>query len=516
MSRTIPGGMQNLGSWGRSLALAAVVFTLALAPGESAAQSAREFLEEGLSLLRARDYEAALEKFEAAGEADPAPRIFVFQGVALNRLGRHREALQRLATADKAGVVLPLLDFELGWSAVNLGLWRVAAQRLERFEEAKPGGAKTVEFLGRAYLGLGRLDEAEAQLREALRRDPDVKPTVLYYLAVVEQARGDSAAAQEELQTLIEIAPESPLAVSLRDTLAFLARVEKPWSVVVSAGGGYNSNVIALGDGIALPVDISSKDAGFGRATLDATYAWRLTEADVVTVGYGLQADIYQRSLSGFDLIDQNVFADLRHLMRRNLSLGLRLSDQFTLLGGDKIRNQVAIRPSLAYRVTDRAVAELAYGFGVGDYFFTTPAVQDRDNNSHALSLTGYFAVPGTELRARLGFFFVRNEADGADFDLDTHGLTAALSGPVVRQITGEVLYTRTFDRYDNPNSLAGPLGFAFTRKDEVDRVTVRLFHPFRERSHLFVRYDFTNDDSNIAFFNFDQHVVSGGLVLRF
>ncbi len=182
--------MQNLGSWGRCLALAAVVFTLALAPSvsaaQSAAQSARELLEEGISLLDAGDYEAALEKFEAAGEIEPIPQIFVFQAVALNRLGRHREALRGLWIADGAGVVLPLLDFELGWSAVSLGLWRVAAERLERFEEAKPGGSKTVEFLGRAYIGLGRLDEAEAQLREALRRDPDVKPTVLYYLALVE------------------------------------------------------------------------------------------------------------------------------------------------------------------------------------------------------------------------------------------------------------------------------------------------------------------------------------------
>ena len=439
--------------------------------------------------------------------------------MALNRLGRHREALLGLWIADGAGVVLPLLDFELGWSAVSLGLWRVAAERLERFEEAKPGGAKTVEFLGRAYLGLGRLDEAEAQLREALRRDPDVKPTVLYYLALVDQARGDSTAAQEELQTLLGLAPGSPLVPSLRDSLARvarLARAEKPWRVVVSVGGGYNSNVIGLGDGLPLPVDISDQEAAFGRALLDATYAWRLTESDVVTVGYNFQADVYERSLSSFDLIDQNIFAELRHQIRRDFSLGLRVSDEFTLLGGDSFRNQVVIRPSLAYRVTDWAVAELAYGFGVGDYFFTTPAVQDRDNTSHTLTLTGYFTVPDTELQARLGYYLSKNSAEGADFDFSSHGVTLGLSHPLPKDAVIEAYYSHSFNDYDNPNSLAGPAGFAFARDDDVDRLTAKILIPITDPVHLHLRLDFIDNDSNIKFFKYDQHVLSAGLVVQF
>ena len=209
--------MKYLGSWGRCLALAVLVFTLALAPRLSAAQSTRELLEEGLALLGARDYAAALEKFEAAGETDPAPRILVFRGVALNLLGRHREALQMLSSADEAGVVLPQLDFELGWSALRLGLWRVAADRLERFEKAKPGGAKTAEFLGRASFGLGRYDQAEAQLDEALRRNPALTPSVRFYRALIAQARGDPARAGEELRALEAVS--EPLAAALRGEL---------------------------------------------------------------------------------------------------------------------------------------------------------------------------------------------------------------------------------------------------------------------------------------------------------
>lgn len=506
----------------RYLALASafvlVVTALSLAFSAAAASpESRELIRQGVEALPGGKYEEALKHFDAATRADPADAEAVFfQGVALNRLGRHSAAFAGLKLAQAMGYTHPELAFELGWSLIGVGQWDEAIAEMERYEQASPGRGQTSEFLGRAYLGRREWEKAEAKFQEALQRDPALKPTVLFHLALLERERQNLAAAQRQLERLLETAPESPLARLLREQLARLAPpVEKPWRITVSASGGYNSNVIALGDAVPLPSDISSKRSGFARFTLDATYDWRLTPRDTVTAGYGFLGDVYEK-VSSSDLRDHFFWVNWRHALTANLAGALRLSDGFTEVGGNAFRNQVSLRPALGWRFADWAVAELTFSSTLSDYFFTAPSVQDRDSTAHTVALTGYATIPGTRAQARLGYFRVWNRADGADFDSKTNGLFVGLSHPLPWETFGEVYYRRTFDRYDNANSLAGPAGFGFRRKDDTDALTVQLSRPIVDRLRAYVRYDFVNADSNISFFTYRQNTLSFGLVASF
>ena len=65
-------------------------------------------LQRGAQDLRAGKYEAALSKFEAAARADATDaEAPFFQGVALNRLGRHYAAWAKLQQARTMGVGHP-------------------------------------------------------------------------------------------------------------------------------------------------------------------------------------------------------------------------------------------------------------------------------------------------------------------------------------------------------------------------------------------------------------------------
>jgi cytochrome c-type biogenesis protein CcmH/NrfG len=59
---------------------------------------------------------------------------------------------------------------------------------------------------------LRQYDQAEAKLKEAVQRDADLKPTVLLYLAMLERERKNPAAAEGYLETLLQEAPDSPIA----------------------------------------------------------------------------------------------------------------------------------------------------------------------------------------------------------------------------------------------------------------------------------------------------------------
>jgi len=72
--------------------LAPVPPALAGPPGSEAKQTAARLVDEGVARYDAGDYQAALEKFQAAYEAFASPKIFLNLGEALRKLGRDAEA----------------------------------------------------------------------------------------------------------------------------------------------------------------------------------------------------------------------------------------------------------------------------------------------------------------------------------------------------------------------------------------------------------------------------------------
>lgn len=299
-----------------SLAAACVVL---VAAGALASEGSRQLTREGLELLRAGDTAAAMTRLEYATRADPKDaEAQFFLGVAFNRLGKATEALTWIRRARLMGYANPNLDLEEGVALIGLDRFEAALAPLERFAAANPKHGRVRELIGRANFGLGRYDQAEAALKAGLERDPTLADTSNLLLSLIAAKReGREAPVEVYVQDVLARPPGTPLARLIHERAGpptpALPRPGKPWQLALSLGGGYNSNVIALGDGIPLPVDISSEDGGFGRATIDGRYQWRLTDRDILTAGYVLQTDIYGGSLKRFDLVDQLFYGDLRH-----------------------------------------------------------------------------------------------------------------------------------------------------------------------------------------------------------
>ncbi|HEY6199959.1 MAG TPA: tetratricopeptide repeat protein [Candidatus Binatia bacterium] len=195
-----------------TLSLAAAL--IAVLPGVLAASpQSHELIMQGSAQLEAGRHSEALKRFDTASRSDPTDSEAVFfQGAALNRLRQPKAANEKLQQAARMGYRGVGLTFETGWALLRLRRWADAVEQFEYFEIVAPGRGKTSEFLGRAYLALGDFAGAEAKLREAVERDPRVKPTVLVYLAVLEDKRGHPQQARQYLETIIRDAPSSPIA----------------------------------------------------------------------------------------------------------------------------------------------------------------------------------------------------------------------------------------------------------------------------------------------------------------
>lgn len=165
-----------------------VVMSLLAPPIAFGSPQSIHLLEQGIADLQDQRYGQALENFESAARVDPADmQAHFFIGCALNRMDQHDAALRNLDQAAESGVRHSDLHFEKGWSLLGLARWQEAIEQLNEYEKTNPGRGQTSEFLGRAYLALGEYEKAQEAFALAVRRDPNLAPTVRLYRALLEQ-----------------------------------------------------------------------------------------------------------------------------------------------------------------------------------------------------------------------------------------------------------------------------------------------------------------------------------------
>ena len=203
-------------------------------------------------------------------------------------------------------------------------------------------------------------------LKEAIRRNPAVKSTALYYLAFLEQARGKDEAADAYTDRLRREASQASLARSLKGKIGEIRRLQrrgaagqstaaKPWRIGGNLSFGYNDNVLLLTEGdLNLPTDVTSNQSRFIAFSANAGCDWRLDEDTIVSAGYVLQGARYM-SVREADFHDHVAFAEYAKRMSTDLGFTGRAGDGKTLLDGGDFSDRVSLRPAIVYRLTDRA-----------------------------------------------------------------------------------------------------------------------------------------------------------------
>lgn len=159
------------------------------------AADAAELIRRGRACRRQGDLAAARQCFEAAAAAAPRNLVAATELAAtlcdLHELdeaeARYRAVIERAPGHTRALV-------GLAETAQKRGDQEAALPWLQRAAAAEPEQADIQFRLGRTLLSLGRLEEAEARLRQFLEREPG-HAGALVLLAQIANGRGDAAAA---------------------------------------------------------------------------------------------------------------------------------------------------------------------------------------------------------------------------------------------------------------------------------------------------------------------------------
>ncbi len=225
-----------------------------------------------------------------------------------------------------------------------------------------------------------------------------------------------------------------------------------------------------------------------------------------------MRSDVYENDFRNSDALLAYGYVDWTRRLGDQTSLSLRASDDHTWIGYESLRNSVSLRPELQHRVGKRFVVEAAYGFTWSGYRTHTTPVADRDGVSHSGTVTGTLDFGDTGVRGYIAFSHVSGDTDGDDYDHDANSVTVGLRVPMPLSSRLDIAYTRTHDDYDHENSATA---FTRQREDVVDNVSARLTVPVSSRVSLQAGYGHTDNESNIRFFDYEQHVYSAGMTIR-
>jgi tetratricopeptide (TPR) repeat protein len=200
---------------------------LAKQPKHPDADSYRKFLqkydrnlwEKAEEAYKRSDWRAAARALELMVAIDPEDaRAYCDLGTFQQRVGKAALAEASFRRAIALAPALALAQTRLGSLLLDLERYEEAAGILEHSVKVKED-----QFAAHFYLGqaAGHLDD-HARARDALLRAVELAPgdpRPLYFLAVAYAALNEPDLAVQTLNRLLEIEPEQPEALSLRDTL---------------------------------------------------------------------------------------------------------------------------------------------------------------------------------------------------------------------------------------------------------------------------------------------------------
>jgi tetratricopeptide (TPR) repeat protein len=172
---------------------------------------------------RQRDHEGALQHYRRAIEIAPDPSQYLRQAaIIFESQGRGTEAAEYFRRALARGTLgvrqeLSALS-HLGRILIERGEHREAADVLARARNLQPASYAIRVDLGRAWQGLGELENAETEYRQALALDPTQRQAYSLLIGMY-RAGGDVGRAIPLARRLVEMYPEDPKLKALLDDL---------------------------------------------------------------------------------------------------------------------------------------------------------------------------------------------------------------------------------------------------------------------------------------------------------
>ena len=422
-------------------AFAAIVAALLLGAAPAQATLSDEARAEidhqrGAHALRAGEPAEAIEWFDKALALQPdRADSLALKSRALLELGRAEEAE---AVTEKVRELRPDdydVTFLLALTAYRQQDWISAQRYLEEARGQNPNDPRVRLYLGRTYQELGADSQAEAELLEAARLDPDFRAPASFRLGILHLQRGEQKQAKARFKEVSQLAPGSELAGQAELYLKLMAATQpKRVNAWVRLEGAWDSNVTLGGNGDL--VDSSDESAWRAAVEIGANirlFTWNGLTMRVGATNYASYHPYTSSTLHDFDIEQTRPWLLTTWQPLEWLAFDTRFTHErvYRNLESFKVANYVS--PAIRILPKPGWVTRLFGEYENRNYINAFEDIQSRDRDGWVgtLGLDQYMPVPNPFADGiaylRLGYRFRNEDSHGVHFDSQSHKPLATL-----------------------------------------------------------------------------------------
>lgn len=354
--------------------------------------------------------------------------------------------------------------------------------------------------------------EAESMLKKALFMDP-ADPRVNLELGVCYYNKATYDEAADYFENTISLAPGTDFSAKAEKYLGLIRQKTgvRKWSVLINAGGQYDSNVILNAAGSPLPQGISGKADWKAVLSLKGRYNIAGGEKTEASAGYSLYQSLHSK-LSDFN-ISQHIL-DLSGGYSISPSLALRgaYSFEYVYVGGRGYDYSHTLAPSLVISEGRGFTALLEYKYKKSNYIDSEQFKDnsERTGSNNAIGVTQYIPLGGSIIGS-LGYFYDRDSTNKDYWDYTGNRVTAGL----LSRVSSTMLIDLNGEYYNRDYRGVGP-GEQAARLDRAYSGAISATRTFSERCSITLGYYYTDNRSNIAVYSYNRSITSLFLNVRF
>lgn len=375
----------------------------------------------------------------------------------------------------------------------------------------------------------GQSDEARSFLEQAVAADPRdaVAHTVLGQLQL---ASGERDGAIRSFERALEIAPDlegaqrglararEPVPVTTRDverltgTVGEIGRiasvrreVSRRWGLTFTTGLQYDSNVTLephnrTREGLGDKDDIAFILSGGGHFDV-------VERPDLL---FRLEYDLYQTlhpDLDDYDFRSQRVQGTISYALHRIVWVGVQGGYNHYTLGPHSYLGEPFVMPFVSVLQGAWGLTQLSYRHGDSTYF-STPFNDLRDGPTESFGVRQDLFLDGNRY-VSAGWELTSEDpsaAIGRDYQGLSNDLYVGAGMPLWWGLYFDAQYLYRNDDYQRPNSFAS---FQRERQDDGHFFYAGLSRPIMPHVSVALVYYGTINDSNVAVFEYQRHVVA-------
>jgi len=435
-----------------------------------------------------------------------------------NRLARQTVAalavLISVAIATKAAVNLLQTDAAAAFKA---GDYQRAAQEFARLASENPEDVTLLRYLGITLRKLERYQDALTVFQKALTLAPG-NVAVNYHTAVTLYKGGALDAAVQSFKTVLQLAPDSKYAGLANEYLSEylsaisdqLARAQRPaepkqFGFYGQLAYQYDSNALAIPD--SSPLSTSDRDANRFTGYLSGQYFFLNRNGWLGTVDFsGYGAGYAEDRLNNADIRQLNPGISIQKVMQFGgipAVNSIRYDYLDVKLDGDRYSKSHVMTIMSRLTFTPRTGTRISYRYTRDDFANEgfDPAFSSRDADNHTISVLNTWYLHDRKVELDLGASYIKNNADGVNFNSDTWRIGAAARFSLPKQLWLELSAAWASDEYPD---FAGPM----KRETDITDVKIALRRWFKARYLVELNATWHDESSSYESLTYDRYGV--------